>query len=182
MVVKTVTSMKSVRTIYLAGGSFWGTQQYIRNFNGIESTRIGYANSTVAGPRYREVCQGKTGAAECVKVDYNPDVISLEAIVKLFFLSINPTSVNRQGRDIGPQYRSGIYYTDPADDEVILQTISSLEDSYDKPIAVEVIPLQNFYRAEKSLQNYLERTPGGHCTISPIIMDFSRSNINALRG
>lgn len=181
MVVKTAETMKSVKTIYLAGGSFWGTQQYIRNFKGIEKTNLGYANSLVPNPRYREVCQGKTGAAECVKVDYDPSVISLEAIVKLYFLSINPTSVNRQGNDVGPQYRTGIYYTDAADGDIVLQTIASLEESYDAPIAVEVMPLKNFYRAEKSLQNYLDRAPGGHCTINPVIMDFSRSNLTAMR-
>lgn len=168
--------MKSIKTIYLAGGSFWGTQQYIRNFNGIVSTRIGYANSRIAAPRYREVCQGKTGAAECVKVDYDPETISLGAIVQLFFLSIDPTAVNRQGSDVGPQYRTGIYYTDPADGNTVFSVVSDLEGLYDAPIAVEIMPLENFYRAEKSLQNYLERTPGGHCTINHRIMEFAREN------
>lgn len=168
--------MKTVRTIYFAGGSFWGTQQYIRNFSGVVSTCIGYANSLVPSPRYREVCQGKTGAAECVKVEYDPDRITLESLVQLFMLSINPTSVNRQGNDVGPQYRSGIYYTDSADRNAIYSVVGALEDSYDAPIAVEIMPLKNFYRAEKSLQNYLERTPGGHCTISPRLMEYSRSN------
>lgn len=168
--------MKSVRTIYLAGGSFWGTQQYIRNFAGIVSTRIGYANSSVPSPRYRQVCQGKTGAAECVKVEYDPARISLEHLVRLFFLSIDPTSVNRQGNDIGPQYRTGIYYTDPRDAIAVFSAITAIEDTYDAPIAVEVMPLENFYLAEKSLQNYLERIPGGHCTISPRLMDYARGN------
>lgn len=168
--------MKSVRTIYLAGGSFWGTQQYIRNFNGVLATRIGYANSLTSNPRYREVCQGKTGAAECVKVDFDPSVISLDTIVNLFFLSIDPTTLNRQGRDVGTQYRTGIYYTDPADASVILQAVANLEETYDAPIVVEIMPLNNFYRAEKSLQDYLVRTPGGHCTINPVIMDYSRGN------
>lgn len=168
--------MKSYKTIYLAGGSFWGTQQYIRNFNGIVSTCIGYANSRIASPRYREVCQGKTGAAECVRVDYDPARISIDEIVRLFFMSINPTSVNRQGSDIGPQYRTGIYFTDSDDGNAIFSTVAVLEDSYDAPIAVEIMPLKNFYRAEKSLQNYLERAPGGHCTISQRIMDFARGN------
>lgn len=168
--------MKSVRTIYLAGGSFWGTQQYIRNFSGIVSTRIGYANSSVPSPRYRQVCQGKTGAAECVKVEYDSARISLEHLVRLFFLSIDPTSLNRQGSDIGPQYRTGIYYTDPSDADAVFSAIAAIEDTYDAPIAVEVMPLENFYLAEKSLQNYLERIPGGHCTISPRLMDYARGN------
>lgn len=167
--------MKTVRTIYFAGGSFWGTQQYIRNFSGVVSTRIGYANSLVPNPRYREVCQGKTGAAECVKVDYDPARISLENLVRLFMLSINPTSVNRQGNDVGSQYRSGIYYTDMDDAHTVFNVVSALEDSYDAPFAVEILPLENFYRAEKSLQDYLRRTPGGHCTISPRLMEYSRS-------
>lgn len=170
--------MKSVKTIYLAGGSFWGTQQYIRNFKGVVSTCIGYANSLVPSPRYSEVCQGRTGAAECVRVDYDPAQISLDRLVRLFFLSINPTSVNRQGRDIGPQYRTGIYFTDATDGNTALAVAAALEDSYEAPIAVEIIPLKNFYRAEKSLQNYLERTPGGHCTISQRVMDYARGNSN----
>lgn len=168
--------MRTAKTIYLAGGSFWGTQQYIRNFSGVLSTRIGYANSRVAAPRYRDVCQGKTGAAECVKVEYDPSVIPLDTLVNLFFLSINPTSVNRQGNDIGTQYRTGIYFTDASDRDTIFSAVAALEESYDAPIAVEVMPLKNFYQAEKSLQNYLERTPGGHCTISPRIMDYARGN------
>lgn len=166
--------MRTLKTIYLAGGSFWGTQQYLRNFNGIVNTRLGYANSRVPNPRYFDVCRGRTGAAECVMVEYDPAVIPLDDLVRLFFLSINPTTVNRQGNDIGSQYRTGIYYTEAEDAEVIFNCITHLENSYDAPIAVEVLPLDNFYRAERSLQNYLEHAPGGHCTISQRVMDYAR--------
>lgn len=159
-----------MKTIYFAGGSFWGLQQFLRNIEGVERTRIGYANSKVASPRYREVCQGRTGAAECVRVDYNPSQVSLESLIAMFFLAIDPTSKNRQGRDVGAQYRSGVYFADPCDEVAVWATVMSLAADYEDPVVVEVMPLRNFYQAEKSLQNYLDRAPGGHCTVSAYAM------------
>ena len=111
--------MKKLRTIYLAGGCFWGLEKFMENITGVVETRVGYANGSKEKPTYKEVCTGRTGFAETVKVVYDPGVISLEALLIAFYNVIDPTSVNRQGPDVGSQYRSGIYYTDSEDLPVI---------------------------------------------------------------
>ncbi|NMA14758.1 MAG: peptide-methionine (S)-S-oxide reductase MsrA, partial [Clostridia bacterium] len=113
-----------LKEIYLAGGCFWGTEKYFSLIKGIVSTEVGYANGNTENPTYEDVCYRKTGHAETVKVLYNPDEISLEFILKLYFDVIDPLSKNRQGNDVGTQYRSGIYYTDDRDREIILNSIN----------------------------------------------------------
>ncbi len=151
--------------IYLAGGCFWGTEKYIFAIRGVISTEVGYANGRTENPTYDEVCNKNTGHAETVHVIYSPEIISLESLLELYYDSIDPTSVNRQGGDAGTQYRTGIYYTDKTDLPVIEKSIKRLQKRYDKPIAVEVGPLVNFYRAEEYHQRYLDKNPGGYCHI-----------------
>lgn len=155
-----------LKEIYLAGGCFWGTEKYFSLIKGIVSTEVGYANGNTENPTYEDVCYRKTGHAETVKVLYNPDEISLEFILKLYFDVIDPLSKNRQGNDVGTQYRSGIYYTDDRDREIILNSINELQKKYDKPIAIEVMPLKNYYAAEEYHQKYLDKNPNGYCHIS----------------
>lgn len=155
------------KTIYLAGGCFWGTDHFMNQIDGVISTVSGYANSNTPHPSYQQVRTGMTDAAETVKVTYNPDSVDLKYLLDLFFMTIDPTSVNRQGNDIGSQYRSGIYYVDPADRQVIYSVLDTVAKNYQRPLAVEVLPLKNFYKAEDYHQKYLEKNPGGYCHIPP---------------
>lgn len=159
------TGSRPTATIYLAGGCFWGTEQYFGAVHGVVHTEVGYANGTTASPTYEEVCTGRTGSAETVKVEYDPAVAPLPFLLDLFYEAIDPTSVNRQGNDVGSQYRTGVFYTDPADRPVIEQSIAELQKRYSKPIAIQVAPLTAYARAEEYHQKYLEKHPGGYCHI-----------------
>ena len=140
-------------------------EKYFSYVEGVTETEVGYANGHTANPTYEEVCRGHTGHAETVKVVYECQKIGLEQLLSLFYQSIDPTAVNRQGNDIGPQYRTGIYYTDPKEKSLILQSLAQLQKSYQAPIAVEVGPLRNFWPAEEYHQKYLDRNPLGYCHI-----------------
>ena len=154
-----------LKEIYLAGGCFWGTEKYLSLVHGIAETEVGYANGNTENPSYEDVCYRDTGHAEAVKVLYDPYKIRLEFILKLFYDVIDPTSVNRQGNDVGTQYRTGIYYVDEKDKDIILNSIKELQNSYKKPIAIEVKPLENYYEAEEYHQKYLDKNPNGYCHI-----------------
>lgn len=169
-----IAKMEKQSEIYLAGGCFWGTEHFLKQIRGVESTEAGYANGNTKNPTYEEVCHNNTGFAETVKVVYNPQEVSLGLILDLYFKTIDPTSINRQGNDRGSQYRTGIYYTNPADLPVIRNAISALEKNYVKPIVVEVEPLKNFYKAEGYHQDYLDKHPGGYCHISPQLFELAR--------
>ena len=162
------------KTIYLAGGCFWGTEKFMSLIHGVENAEVGYANSNVADPTYREVCTGKTGAAETVKVTYDDKVVSLPFLLNLYYKTIDPTSLNKQGNDRGTQYRTGIYYTDPAERPIIEKSLEQLQKNYSKPLAIEVAPLKNFYPAEDYHQDYLDKNPGGYCHINPGLFRLAR--------
>lgn len=153
------------KIIYLAGGCFWGMEGYFKRINGVLSTETGYANGHTENPSYEQVCQQNTGHAETLKVEYDADVISLTDILRHFFRVIDPTTLNRQAHDVGTQYRSGIYYTDPADRDIIQATIKAEQGRYSKPIVVENLPLEQYFPAEEYHQDYLEKNPGGYCHI-----------------
>jgi peptide methionine sulfoxide reductase msrA/msrB len=155
-----------LKSIYFAGGCFWGVEEYFTRIPGVYSVTAGYANGTTASPTYKEVCSGETGHAETVHVQYDPKIISLKTLAEQFFKIINPTSVNRQGNDVGSQYRTGMYYIDPAD-RVLLEAVMDEErKKYTEPLAVELMPLQNYYLAEEYHQDYLKKNPNGYCHIS----------------
>ncbi|PYG87111.1 peptide methionine sulfoxide reductase msrA/msrB [Ruminiclostridium sufflavum DSM 19573] len=153
------------KEIYLAGGCFWGIEKYISQIRGVVSTEVGYANGSTENPSYEEVCCKSTGHAETVRVLYNPDIISLKFLLDLYYDAINPLALNRQGNDVGAQYRTGIYYTAVEDKEIIEESIALLQKKYEKPVAIEAIPLKNYYRAEEYHQKYLEKNPKGYCHI-----------------
>ena len=153
------------REIYLAGGCFWGTQHYFDCLPGVEKTEVGYANGSTENPTYEQVKHEGTGHAETVRVLYDPKQLALTELLEQYYKVIDPTSVNRQGGDVGVQYRTGIYYTDPSDRAVIEESLAGLQEQYDAPLAVEVLPLSNFYTAEEYHQKYLEKNPGGYCHI-----------------
>lgn len=154
-----------MKTIYLAGGCFWGIQKYMDQFDGIIETVVGYANGYLDDPTYEDVKAQKSGHAETVKIVYDEKIISLEEILKKFLLVIDPTSLNKQGEDEGSSYRSGIYYTDDKDSDIIVQRIQDEQKKYDRPIVVEILPLTVFYKAEEYHQKYLEKNPEGYCHI-----------------
>ncbi|MDR0389888.1 MAG: peptide-methionine (S)-S-oxide reductase MsrA [Spirochaetaceae bacterium] len=154
-----------MKTIYLAGGCFWGAEKYLARIPGVTKTEVGYANGRTANPSYEDVCRKDTGHAETVKVEYDDTVLSLTSLLELFYLAIDPTTVNRQGHDTGTQYRTGIYYTGPDELPVIEASLASLQREYDKPVVVEALPLKNYYTAEEYHQKYLDKNPGGYCHI-----------------
>ena len=163
-----------IRNIYFAGGCFWGTDHLFSLVEGVLSTEAGYANSRVANPSYKEVCTGLTGAAETVKVVFDDDVIGLTDLIMLYFKSIDPLSLNRQGNDVGTQYRTGIYYTDKGEAAVVEAMVAALQRRYKEPLALEYGPLENFYPAEDYHQNYLYDNPGGYCHVSPQLFKEAR--------
>jgi methionine-S-sulfoxide reductase len=158
---------KEDKKIYLAGGCFWGLEKYLRNIPGVTGTDVGYANGKTERPSYEEVCRHDTGHAETVRLTYAPSKISLLRLLSLFYKVIDPTSLNRQGNDVGSQYRTGIYYTDQEDFSVIRQSIDLLQKEYKKPVAIETLALMNYYTAEEYHQRYLDKNPGGYCHIDP---------------
>ena len=151
--------------IFLAGGCFWGVQKFLSSLEGVRFTECGYANGTTDNPTYEDVCTNDTGFAECVHVLYDRNALSLEKLLSQFYTIIDPVSVNRQGNDIGSQYRTGIYYTNPRDAEIIQQSLDKLQRSYDQPLAIEHQSLENFYSAETCHQDYLDKHPDGYCHI-----------------
>lgn len=165
-----------MREIYLAGGCFWGTQHYFDCLAGVVKTEVGYANGRTANPTYEQVKHENTGHAETVKVVYDQEKITLEELLEWYYKVIDPISVNRQGGDVGVQYRTGIYYTDPAQKDVIEGSLARLQQQYEQPLAVEAQPLENFYTAEEYHQKYLEKNPGGYCHISPAMFEAAKSS------
>ena len=142
--------------------------------DGVETTQVGYANGNIANPTYKQVCSGATDFAETVKVQYDPVKVDLAFLIDLYFKTIDPTSVNKQGNDRGTQYRTGIYYTDPEDLSVIQETVHRLAATYTRPLAVEIKPLENFYPAEEYHQDYLDKNVDGYCHINPKLFELAR--------
>lgn len=163
--------------IYFAGGCFWGTAYLFSLVPGVLSTTAGYANSLISYPTYQQVCTGKTNAVETVRVEYDPECISLECLIDLYIASIDPISVNRQGNDHGTQYRTGIYYTDDISGNIVETMMKALDSQLDGCLAVEYHRLINFYSAEEYHQDYLIKNPDGYCHVNPALFQLAR-NLN----
>lgn len=163
-----------IKTIYLAGGCFWGTAHLFSLVPGVMSTVAGYANSIVPDPSYKLVCTGTTHAAETVEVVYDDSKIGLTDLLTLYFKSIDPLSLNKQGGDVGTQYRTGIYYTSEEDAPVVEAMLATLQRRHKEPIAIEYGPLQNFYPAEDYHQEYLYKNPDGYCHVNPSLFKEAR--------
>jgi methionine-S-sulfoxide reductase len=153
-----------MKTIYLAGGCFWGMQKFLDQFDGVIETEVGYANGPEPAPSYQDVCRS-SGHAETVRIVYDPDRISLTELLNYYFLVIDPLSLNRQGGDSGIQYRTGIYYTEESQFPEIEAVYQSEEEKAGASLAVELLPLENFFPAEEYHQKYLDKNPGGYCHI-----------------
>lgn len=154
-----------MKEIVLAGGCFWGVEEFFRRINGVVETQACYVNGTTENPTYDDICHGNTNYAEGVLVKFNEDILSLETLLEEFFKIINPTSLNKQGNDVGSQYRSGIYYLDDLDILVAQLVIEKEQKNYDKKIITELKPLKKYYKAEIYHQKYLQKNPNGYCHI-----------------
>ena len=153
--------MAQTDSIVLGGGCFWCVEAVLQPLRGVERVVSGYANGHVQNPTYREVCTGRTGHAEVVEVTFDPDVVSLHDLLTVFLTTHDPTTLNRQGADVGTQYRSGIYVRDEAQRSEAEGVIAELEEAgvYSDPIVTEVEPLDTFYPAEDYHQDYYARNP-----------------------
>ena len=158
--------MIRMKEIYFAGGCFWGTQHFFSQVDGVKEAICGYANGHTENPKYEEVYTDTTGFAETVKVTYNPERIGLEELTELFFCIIDPLSLNRQGHDEGTRYRTGIYFTNPAEKDILQKVYARVEQKAGARLAVELEPLRNFYPAEERHQDYLDKNPEGYCHLS----------------
>ncbi len=158
------------KEIVLAGGCFWGVQEFFRRA-GTVSQVSGYSQGHVINPSYQQVCTQETGHAEVVKITYDPNQITLERILELYFRIIDPTLLNQQGNDKGTQYRTGIYYVDQEDEGIIRKALANEQAKYRKPLVVEVEPLKNFSEAESYHQDYLVKNPRGYCHIDMSLLD-----------
>ncbi len=151
------------KIIYIAGGCFWGVEEYYKRLKGIINTTVGYANGNTSNPTYEEVKHHLASHAECLKLEYDECIISLEKILEHFLRFVDPYSIDKQGEDLGHQYRSGIYYTDLLDKDII---INYFNNNLDKDYKIEILPLDNFYDAEEYHQDYLEKNPSGYCHVN----------------
>lgn len=160
----------NTRSIYLAGGCFWGIEAYMERVDGVVDAVSGYANGNTANPSYEQVIRG-SGHAETVKVNYDADKIDLDTVLKYYFRVVDPTSVNKQGNDRGVQYRSGVYYTDKEDKAVIDAALKRVQSQYKQKVVVENEALDNFYLAEAYHQDYLAKNPNGYCHVDLSLAD-----------
>jgi methionine-S-sulfoxide reductase len=161
------TIAPDMETAIFAAGCFWGVQEYFSRVKGVIKSESGYAGGTRKNPTYEEVCTGKTGYAESVRVTFDPRVVSYERLLQHFWELHDPTSLNKQGNDIGSQYRSAIFYTNPKQETQARSSLEKLVKSgkYSKKIVTEILPAKEFYAAEKYHQDYLKKHPYGYCHI-----------------
>ncbi len=168
------TQHQDMKTIYLAGGCFWGVEKYFSLIPGVVSTQTGYANGKTPSPTYEDVCRNRTGHAETVRIVYDPARVSLSFLLEKYYSIIDPLSLDRQGNDCGTQYRTGIYYTNPADKSEIDASLARLGARLGRPAAIESGPLKQYSEAEEYHQRYLDKNPGGYCHIPPERFDEAR--------
>ena len=181
MMEKKTAATSGLRDVYFAGGCFWGVEEYFSRIPGVSDVTAGYANGRTENPDYQEVCSGDTGFAEAVHVRYDPSLVSLRTLAEHFFKIIAPVSVNRQGNDTGSQYRTGMYFENGGDEKVLASVMAGVQKEYDRPLAVELMPLKNYYPAEEYHQDYLKKHPGGYCHISfESLRDFDGTKAGSL--
>lgn len=164
----------TLKHIYLAGGCFWGTEHFFKQIDGVVETEVGFANGQTDNPTYEQVYTDTTGYAETVHVVYDPNKVSLDFLLRMFFVAIDPTSLNKQGHDEGTRYRTGIYYTDSEDLPTIEEVYTEEQGKYTQPLVVEKQALQNFYPADEYHQDYLDKHPNGYRHLPKALFDFAR--------
>ncbi len=154
-----------MKKIVIAGGCFWGVEAYLEKLAGVTFTKVGYANGKTENPSYDQVCSGITGHTEAVWIEYDEEILSLERLLQSFWHIIDPTLLNRQGPDIGHQYRTGLYYTDITDLALLEASREREQLNHQRPIVTEIEMLNVFYDAEEDHQKYLQKNPNGYCHI-----------------
>ncbi|MFA5481493.1 MAG: peptide-methionine (S)-S-oxide reductase MsrA [Bacilli bacterium] len=154
-----------MKTLYLAGGCFWGVEAYYQRLKGVIDTEVGYANGDKAFPRYEDLVAHRVNHVETVKVTYDPKIISLEKILEHFLRIVDPFTLNRQGNDTGIQYRSGVYFENRDEEKRIKEYFKTASERARRPFVIEVLPLINFYHAEEYHQDYLDKNPFGYCHV-----------------
>lgn len=154
-----------MKKIVLAGGCFWGVEEYFSRIPGVRKTVVGYANGNTENPTYKEVCTGTTNYAEGVYIEFDEYTCSLEKLLDAYWQIIDPTVLNRQGPDTGTQYRTGIYHYDDDDVAIIQESLANEQNKYMDPIVTETTKLTVFAEAEEYHQRYLKKNPGGYCHI-----------------
>jgi peptide-methionine (S)-S-oxide reductase len=162
----------------LGGGCFWCTEAVFQQMKGVQSVESGYTGGQVPNPSYEQVCEGTTGHAEVVRLAFDPAVVSFREILEVFFTIHDPTTLNRQGNDVGTQYRSVIYYHSPQQQEIARQVISEMANVWDAPIVTELSPAETFYKAESYHQNYFRQNPmQGYCAfiVAPKVAKFRKT-------
>lgn len=164
-----------MKEIYLAGGCYWGAEKFLSALQGVTATEVGFANGFVAAPSYDQVKHTETGHAETVHVTYDESVIPLKTLLSLFVRIIDPTTIDRQGEDIGHQYRTGIYTVDHDDLTIAESFLKELAVQLGQPVAVECEPLRCFYTAEEYHQKYLDKNPGGYCHVPWDMIEWAAS-------
>jgi len=170
----------------LGGGCFWCLEAVYDDLQGVEEVESGYSGGQVVNPTYRQVCDGTTGHAEVIQLTFDPAVVSFWEILEVFFTIHDPTTLNQQGADVGPQYRSAIFYHTPEQKGTAEQVISEINAAHiwDAPIVTEVTPFSKLYRAEEYHQDYFQRNPGqGYCrvVIAPKVAKFRQKYLNRLK-
>jgi len=146
-----------------AAGCFWGVEEAFRNLPGVISTAVGYEGGTMKNPTYQDVCTDHTGHAEVVEVEYDPEAVSYDTLLDTFWGNHDPTSRNRQGPDIGTQYRSAIFYHSPEQEAAARASLERTQTRFRRPIVTEIVPAAEFYRAEEYHQQYLAKRGSSHC-------------------
>jgi peptide-methionine (S)-S-oxide reductase len=168
----------NVQTITLGGGCFWCTEAVYEQVDGVLAVESGYSNGQVHNPSYAQVCEGDTGHNEVVKVAFDADRISLREVLEIFFVVHDPTTLNRQGNDVGTQYRSGIYLHDPSQEAVVREVLAEVNELNRGRVVTEVEPVANYWRAEDYHQHYFANHPGqGYCAmvVAPKVEKFRRT-------
>lgn len=157
-------SSSNIERAILAGGCFWGVEELIRQLPGVENTEVGYTGGSTENPTYEQVKTGTTGHAEAIEIQFDPNRISYESLLLFFFQIHDPTTQNRQGNDIGSQYRSAIFFLNEAQNETAIKVLERVENSkaWKKPVVTEIVPATKFYSAETYHQDYLKKHPGGY--------------------
>lgn len=181
LMISFIYSLKTIKKsryqdIYFAGGCFWGTEKYFKLIKGVVFTEVGYVNGNTENPTYEQVYTDTTGYAECVHVRFDTEQTNVRTLAEMFFKAIDPTSVNQQGEDKGTRYRTGVYYVDSEKQGTgaVLKQIFEEQSRIYGNLAVELMPLRNFVRAEDYHQDYLDKHPDGYCHLSPEIFEYAR--------
>ncbi len=160
-----------MKDVYFAGGCFWGVEHYFSLIKGIINVESGYCQSNIESPTYKQLLNGESSGCECVKITYDENIIDYKKLLQHFFKAIDPTTLNRQGGDVGLSYRSGIYFTSIDEQNQAKQFIKDVQKNYESLIVVEVENLKSYYKAEEYHQDYLVKNPNGYCHINFNIID-----------